>query len=109
MKPSRKPEMRQILRARDGDLCFYCRTLMDFINPEAPNAATIEHLMNRSDRSDNRRGNLVLAGAACNSFVDNASIVEKIKLRERWPADAPTCTPLAKSSLQEWLETNDHD
>jgi 5-methylcytosine-specific restriction endonuclease McrA len=100
MKLDRRPEMLVRLRKRDGDRCFYCRTLMDFATPGLPNSVTIEHLIPRTDRGGNRMVNLVLAGSACNTWVGHEvdekphkGIVDKIALREFWPCNAPRCTP----------------
>lgn len=93
MKPSRRVEMRERLVARDGTRCFYCRTEMDFTTPDSPSYATIEHLINRTDKGGNTIGNLALAGRECNSYADDRMIADKIKLRDNWPADAPRCTP----------------
>lgn len=63
------------LRERDGDLCCHCGGVMDF-TPRGPapirdDAATMEHIVPRSQGGSNAMENLALAHSYCNNVRGN--------------------------------------
>ncbi|MEQ1694731.1 MAG: HNH endonuclease, partial [Hyphomicrobiaceae bacterium] len=71
-----------VLLARDGDNCFFCGFRMIERITEADDQMTIEHLVPRSQVGHDRAENCCLAHSACNSFMGDRSLVEKLKLRD---------------------------
>lgn len=61
------------LRARDGDLCFFCALAMG-------DDATVEHLVARAHGGPNHVSNLFLAHGACNQKAGHLSAPEKIAM-----------------------------
>lgn len=75
---------RELIRARDGDLCWLCNQPIDF--KAAPNSAkawSVEHLLPRSLGGPDRIENLVLCHPRCNRILGCRALKDKIKLRER--------------------------
>lgn len=68
--------MRQRLRERDGDDCWYC-------GRDLGEDATLEHLVPKSKGGMNGLANYVLAHAACNQAAADIPLVDKIELRAR--------------------------
>jgi 5-methylcytosine-specific restriction endonuclease McrA len=85
-----------LLRARDGALCWLCGKPMDFAaKPNSPTAWSIEHLLSQSLGGPDRLENMVLCHPGCNRILGNRSLKDKIKLRERrrrklWIASLPS-------------------
>ncbi len=73
-----------LLRARDGDLCWLCGKPMDFAaKPNSAKAWSIEHLLSRCQGGPGRLENLVLCHPPCNRILGCRLLKDKIKLRER--------------------------
>lgn len=62
------------LRARDGDLCFYCQEHVDVKD------ASEEHLVSLTHGGPNHISNKFLTHRICNQRVGNLSAPEKIKI-----------------------------
>ena len=62
-----------MLRARDGDNCFYCEKLMD------PNEMTEEHLLSMIHGGNNRIENKVLCCSDCNEYVGHKTLKVKFE------------------------------
>jgi len=75
----RKPKGQYIeaLIRRDGPTCWYCRTMLDFVE------MTTEHLVARSSGGPHHMDNLVIACQPCNERAHTMSVPEKIILREQ--------------------------
>lgn len=86
LKTTQKHRVRQRLRERDGDRCWYCFKVMDFtvVDASAKNRATLEHLRDRSRGGTNDIANLVLAHGRCNSSASVLTLPEKHHRRNRW-------------------------
>lgn len=67
--------IREKLRQRDGDACWYCGCSLD----AAPH--NVEHLINISDGGTNALSNLVLAHVDCNAKAGNLPLHKKMELR----------------------------
>lgn len=72
-KRSHKANKRDMVRKRDGDLCFYCARELLFLprysarqHEALPNIATIDHIIPRSEGGTAHIDNVVLACAPCN-------------------------------------------
>lgn len=74
--------IRQKLRQRDGDCCWYCGGLL------ASAESNVEHLINISDGGTNALANLVLTHTACNTKAGNQPLAKKLELRGRLRATA---------------------
>lgn len=60
--------LRDLLRARDGDLCHWCKQIMIFEgNPNGAKYATIEHLVKREHGGHRIPSNTALACRKCNN------------------------------------------
>lgn len=72
----RKPNSTELsaIRARDGDLCFYCQEHVD------DSDASEEHLVSLTHGGPNHITNKFLAHRICNQRVGNLSAPEKIKV-----------------------------
>ncbi|TIV72735.1 MAG: HNH endonuclease [Mesorhizobium sp.] len=66
---SRRPQLRAILREKQGGRCCYCdvRMRISFKSKMRPDSETLEHLDRRTDRGGNDRGNIALACYRCNT------------------------------------------
>ncbi|TIV98867.1 MAG: HNH endonuclease [Mesorhizobium sp.] len=66
---SRRPQLRAILREKQGGRCCYCLTKLrvSFGNRMQPDSETIEHLNRREEGGGNERDNIALACHACNT------------------------------------------
>lgn len=62
------------LRARDGDLCFFCQKVVGQDNE------SVEHLVSITHGGTNHISNLLLAHKTCNAKAGNLSAMEKIKI-----------------------------
>ena len=74
----KKPKAHMIrdkLRERDGDDCFYCGLPLE-------DDATIEHIIPKAEGGGNMLVNLALAHYGCNQEAADKSVHEKIVLRE---------------------------
>lgn len=60
------------IRARDGDLCFFC---LEVVKPEHESE---DHIVAKTFGGPNHIANLVLAHRTCNSRAGNLSAAEKI-------------------------------
>ena len=80
------------LRERDGDLCFYCGSMMLFeptwrktgsrpFRVHPANEATVEHLVDRQHGGSNDLTNLVLACKGCNNGRNYMGLAEKLSSR----------------------------
>lgn len=76
------PAMVGTILDRDGILCFYCGDVMELPPVEAPNMATIEHLVSLSAGGPNHSSNIALACRECNQKAGSMSVVEKVQLRD---------------------------
>ncbi len=72
-KRKAKPQL-ATLRARDGDLCFYCQEHVE------DNDASEEHLVSLTHGGPNHLSNKFLAHKICNLRVGNISATEKVKI-----------------------------
>lgn len=70
----RMTPMVRSVRARDGDLCFYCQREVSRDNQ------SIEHLVSVAHRGPNHISNLFLAHKSCNAKAGHLSAPEKIKI-----------------------------
>lgn len=61
-KGSYRPELRAILREKQGGRCCYCdvRMRISFKSKMQQDSETLEHLDRRADRGGNDRGNIAL-------------------------------------------------
>lgn len=82
--PISTKEQIEELRLRDGPLCWLCNDAMDFkADPGSSTAPTREHLLSQCHEGPDRIENLVLCHRRCNRILDNRSVAEKVKLRDR--------------------------
>lgn len=65
------------LVVRDSGTCFYCG------RPVTREDATVEHLIPVAHGGTDNPGNLVLVHAACNALAGDASVLTKIRHRDR--------------------------
>lgn len=80
-KPLKKVDL---LRARDGDLCWLCARHIDFrATPNSANAWSVEHLLPKSRGGPDTMENAVLCHPPCNRILKDRPLMDKIKLRER--------------------------
>jgi 5-methylcytosine-specific restriction endonuclease McrA len=77
----RRKTVEELLIERDGNECFFCGLF--FVNADASDRPTLEHLLSISDGGNNHLANLCLAHEKCNKDAASLSIVEKAKLREK--------------------------
>lgn len=77
MRSQRKGAIREQLRKRDGDCCWYCGGLLESAE------SNIEHLISISDGGTNALANLVLAHTDCNTKAGNMPLAKKLELRAR--------------------------
>lgn len=73
----RRRTIREALRKRDGDCCWYCGGLLESAE------SNIEHLISRSDGGTNALSNLVMAHTACNTKAGNLPLAKKLELRAK--------------------------
>ncbi|TIN10363.1 HNH endonuclease [Mesorhizobium sp.] len=68
-KAGPRPELRAVLRKKQGGRCCYCQIKMriSFSNCKRHDAETLEHLDRRTDGGSNARDNIALACYRCNS------------------------------------------
>lgn len=78
MRTAMKEQRRIAILKRDGCKCFFCGELMD------DKDMTIEHLIPAAHGGTNHLTNLVLAHAKCNQMASHMSVMQKIKLREKF-------------------------
>lgn len=64
----RDPQLRNSLRARDGDYCRYCGGAVNWADRKGPNGATYDHI---DPRGDATLDNLVIACRSCNNSKRN--------------------------------------
>ena len=64
---------------RDGPGCWYCGEFKDI----DPQNLTIEHMLDKSKGGGNHIHNLVMACKPCNQAVQNKSVAEKVRFREK--------------------------
>lgn len=87
-RSARVRKLRNKLRERDGDNCFYCGLRMLFELPSYVRttrwSATLEHLVDKSHGGRNTMGNCVLAHQFCNNMVCGFSLKEKFARRDHW-------------------------
>lgn len=69
---TQRGRVKNILRKRDGNACFYCRVDLDSENA----TVSIEHLDPRSHGGSNSLDNLVLACEPCNNVRASISLVD---------------------------------
>lgn len=68
--PPRRPQLRAILRMKQGNRCCYCGVVMVISQKTVnrpPNAETLEHLRRLADGGTNSRDNIALACFRCNT------------------------------------------
>lgn len=85
MTGNRRARVLQLAK-RDGWLCFYCNCELQPLNEsERPGAKmpTVEELCARQIGGPKHIGNQALACYDCNNAAANASVVEKVLMRER--------------------------
>lgn len=71
LRMGQRRRLRRILRARDGDLCCWCRKLLPFGQfGHTPLTPTIEHLVPLRIGGSNDLSNLFLAHYWCNTSRD---------------------------------------
>jgi 5-methylcytosine-specific restriction endonuclease McrA len=74
----------ELLRQRDGELCWLCGQHIDFkARPNSVKAWSVEHLLSKSAGGPDELANLVLCHPSCNRILANRTIKDKVKLRER--------------------------
>jgi 5-methylcytosine-specific restriction endonuclease McrA len=73
-----------LLRGRDGDLCWLCGKHIDFAaKPNSSKAWSVEHLLSRCHGGPEAAENMVLCHPPCNRILGCRSLKDKIALRER--------------------------
>jgi hypothetical protein len=81
----KRARVREQLRQRDGDNCWYCGQPLSFeLEGSARKFASIEHLIDLKYGGTNKLGNLVLAHAKCNRKINEASSIgHKFRHRQK--------------------------
>lgn len=83
----------ELIRARDGGLCWLCQKPIDFkAEPNSARAPSVEHLIPQCRGGPGTMDNLVLTHPPCNKLLGDLPLVDKIgmregRLQERWVAD----------------------
>ena len=73
-----------LIRARDGDLCWLCNQGIDFeAEPNSSKAWSIEHLLATCHEGPDNLANMVLCHPPCNRLLGCRPLKDKIRLRER--------------------------
>lgn len=73
----------ELLRARDGDGCWYCGKTINFdLKAPAKLAGTLEHLLAQSLGGTSALDNLVICHAKCNAHLRDHPLPTKRKMRE---------------------------
>jgi len=84
-RPSSEADSKvELLRERDGDLCWLCNKRMVFsAPPNSSKAWSIEHLIPQCRDGPGLLENLVLCHPGCNRILRDRQLTDKIRLRER--------------------------
>ena len=84
--------IRKLAYAREGGRCFWCRQMTRRRGPrsgmQAPNLATLDHIIPRSAGGELSMGNVVLSCYACNNARGNLS-AEAFLQQPRGPESSP--------------------
>jgi len=87
-KSGSRPELRALLRKKQGGRCCYCGIKMriSFSNRMRHDSETLEHLNRRADGGGNNRGNIALACHECNTNRGNIDWLTYCTIRrgEHW-------------------------
>jgi len=85
MSSVKRRKIKNDIRLRDGENCFYCNIKMDFEiqAPDSPGNrdVTIEHILDNKYNRRNFKGNFALVHHRCNQNVDGMTVEEKLNTR----------------------------
>ncbi len=101
MRQTRAEALFRAVLARDGGACVYCGIPVVRRGPglhRAPNLATLDHVVPRSQGGPTRADNLVLACAACNNERGVEDAMAFAARKRVQAADAPRPSPASPSA-----------